>query len=121
MQDRLSNEFMNTLTTYVPEQATYTAMYATVVFQMWASQIVFIPTYQTDGWVQIMIDEIDTVTEFVVNQMNMAKKYRLDSVGEGVGTYRSRSVYNPQTEEQWYEAQMNSPSVHGRPHTLDHR
>jgi len=109
MRRSLNNDFMNTLTVYEPNQAIYTAQYATLLFQMWASQIVFDPSRQTDGWVQVMIDEIDSVTEFVVNQMNMAKKYRLDSVGEGVGTYGSRSVYVPQTEEQWYEGADEFP------------
>lgn len=104
MLSRLNSEFMNTETVYAPFQATYTAMFATATFQMWASQIVFNPAYQTDGWVQTLINEIDIVTEWVLQQMKMAKQYRLDNVGEGSGTYKTESRSGPHARQrQWHE------------------
>jgi len=109
MLQRLNFEFMNTETVYAPQQATYTAMFATATFQMWASQIVFVPTYQSVGWVQTLIDEIDAVTEWVLEQMNMAKQYRLDSVGEGSGNFRSSSKHGPLRQRRWYELKDEFP------------
>jgi hypothetical protein len=110
MVQRLNFEFMNTETVYAPQQATYTAMFATITFQMWASQIVFDPTYHSKGWVQTLIDEIDAVTEWVLDHMNMAKQFRLDDIGEGSGRYRTESRSGPQARQRrWHELKDEFP------------
>jgi len=109
MLQRLNFDFMNTATVYAPQQAVYAAMFATATFQMWASQIVFIPTYQSAGYVQTLIDEIDHVTEWVLEQMNMAKQYRLDNVGEGSGTFRTESRTGPTRQRRYHELKDEFP------------
>lgn len=95
MVNLLNYEFMSQGTFFAPRQATYTTLYATSTFQIWSSQILFDPSYNTSAQVRLLVTEIDRVTKWVLLQMEAAKQHRMDSVATE-GQLGSESNAGPQ-------------------------